>query len=173
MLTPPRRRWTKSQMVDLGPIHLTPEGIQRLRDRLARIKTDLPSLIEETQRTAAYGDRSDSAEYKEAKSRLRRANSQIITIEDQLKRVVEIPATGMSGGTVQLGCTVVLELMDKDKKKILKTFRILGSTETDPGKGRISHNSPLGAALLDHSIGESVMIQTPKGSQSYKILEIK
>jgi transcription elongation factor GreA len=155
-------------MVDLGPIHLTPEGIQRLRDRLARIKTDLPSLIEETQRTAAYGDRSDSAEYKEAKSRLRRANSQIITIEDQLKRVVEIPATGMSGGTVQLGCTVVLEVNGTKK-----TFRILGSTETDPGKGRISHNSPLGAALLDHSIGETVTIETPKGPQSYKILEIK
>jgi transcription elongation GreA/GreB family factor len=163
-------------MVDDGPIHLTPEGIQRLRDRLARIKKDLPNLIEETMRTAAYGDRSDSSEYKEAKGKLRRANSQIITLEDQLKRVVEIPATGTSGGTVQLGCTVVLELKDinskKTTQKIQRTFRILGSAETDPGKGRISHKSPLGAALLDHTVGDKIIIQTPNGLQEYTIVKI-
>jgi transcription elongation factor GreA len=171
MLTPPRRRWTKSQIVDTGPIPLTPEGIQRLRDRLARLKKDLPAFIEETQRTAAYGDRSDSAEYKEAKSNLRRTNRQIINLEDQLKRVVEIPSDKNISGRVQLGCTVVLELKDQDNK-IRKTFRILGSAETDPGKGRISHNSPLGAALLDKIVGETIMIQAPKGVQEYTIIEI-
>lgn len=172
MLTPPRRRWTRSQMVDTGPIHLTPQGIKRLQDRLARLKHDLPAFIEETQRTAAYGDRSDSAEYKEAKSNLRRTNRQIFSIEDQLKRVVEIP-NGTSSGKVQLGCTVILESKSADNKKTRKTFRILGPAETDPGQGRISHISPLGAALLDRSVGETVKIETPRGSQEYKILEIK
>ena len=173
MLTPPRRRWTKSQMVDDGPVHLTADGIKRLRDRLARLKNDLPAFIEETQRTAAYGDRSDSAEYKEAKSILRRTHRQIFAIEDQLKRVVEIPSGADASGTVTLGCTVVLELTDQDQKKSQKTFRILGSSETDPGKGRISHKSPLGSALLDKCIGDSAAIQTPKGIQTYKILEIR
>lgn len=159
-------------MVDTEPIHLTPEGIKRLQDRLARLKKDLPAFIEETQRTAAYGDRSDSAEYKEAKSNLRRTNRQIITIEDQLKRVVEIPTGGNTSGKVQLGCTVVVELVEKNKKT-RKIFRILGSAETDPGKGRISHNSPLGAALLDKTEGESITIQTPKGPREYKIVEIR
>lgn len=173
MLTPPRRRWTKSQMVDTGPIHLTPEGIKRLHARLARLKKDLPAFIEEAQRTAAYGDRSDSSEYKEAKGILRRTHRQIFAIEDQLKRVVEIPNGGNASGTVQIGCTVVLALNDHDNKKIRKTFRILGSSETDPGKGRISYKSPLGAALLNHAKGDMVAIQTPKGVQNYRIIEIR
>jgi transcription elongation factor GreA len=172
MLTPPRRRWTKSQMIDTGPIHLTPEGIKRLQDRLARLKKDLPAFIEETQRTAAYGDRSDSAEYKEAKSNLRRTNRQIITVEDQLKRVVEIPSGRNTSGRVQLGCTVTLEVTDAKNKKTRKIFRILGSAETDPGKGRISHNSPLGAALLEKAQSDIVVVQTPNGPQEYQIMKI-
>ncbi len=151
---------------------MTAEGIQRLRDRLARLKKELPGFIEETIRTAAYGDRSDSSEYKEAKSNLRRTNRQIFAIEDQLKRVVEIPSETNSSGTVQLGCTVSLEIIDSENKKTKKTFRILGPAETDPSKGRISHKSPLGAALLDKAVGEMVDIETPKGLQRCTILKI-
>src|SRR3989338_7022389 len=75
---------------DDEPVHLTPEGLKRLQDRLTRLKKALPELASEAGRTAAYGDRSDNAEYKEAKRQLRRVQGQIFNIEDQLRRAVVI-----------------------------------------------------------------------------------
>jgi transcription elongation factor GreA len=168
MLTPPRRRWTKSQMPDTGPVYLTPEGLKRLCERLARLKKSLPDAIAEARRTAEMGDRSDNDAYKESKGILRRTHRQIFAIEDQLKRAVEIPSQKNTIGTVQIGSTVSL----KTKKEELKIYRILGPFETDPGKGRISHKSPLGAALIGHKQGDSVTIKTPAGEQEYRIIKI-
>ena len=156
-------------MPDIGPILLTPEGFKRLQERLAQLKQQLPAIIEETQRTAAYGDRSDNAEYKQAKGALRYTNSQIFLIEDQLKRIQLIDGDKNTTGTVQVGNTVVVELNSMTRK----TFRILGARETDPGKGRISNQSPLGAALLNHAKGDVITIETPGGKQHYTIIEIK
>jgi transcription elongation factor GreA len=141
-----------------------------MQERLARLKSSLPTLAEEAARTAAYGDRSDSAEYKEAKGLLRRAHRQIFSLEDQLKRVVIIPSGPNTSGTVQLGCTVVLESAGS---KTLTTFQILGPYETNPGAGRISHQSPLGAALMGHAVGDAVDIETANGARRYRIVEIK
>lgn len=170
MITPPRRRYTRSQKIDSDSIPLTAAAHERMQQRLTRIKISLPALIEEAQRTAAYGDRSDSAEYKEAKGLLRRAHRQIASLEDQLKRVVIIPTGPNTSGTVQLGCTVVLE---SASSKTLTTFQILGPFETNPGAGRISHQSPLGAALLGHAVGDAVSIETANGSRKYRIVEIR
>lgn len=71
-------------------------------------------------------------------------------------------------GTVQLGSTVFLE-----KNGVLTKFQILGSHETDPSQGRISHRSPLGVALMNHAKGDSVIVQTAKGPQEYRIIDIK
>lgn len=152
------RKW------DDGPVHLTEEGFQRLQEKLARLKLAMPELIAETQRTAAYGDRSDSAEYKDAKFTMRRARRQILSIQDQIKRVVIIKPGLDSSGTVQIGSTVVLEV--NGERKI---FQIVGSHETNPAHGRISYESPLGAALINHKNGDVITVLTKK----YRILEIK
>ncbi len=170
MITPPRRRYTRSQKVDDSPIPLTPAAHKRMQERLVRLKASLPALIEEAQRTAAYGDRSDSAEYKEAKGLLRRAHRQIFSLEDQLKRVTIILTGPNTSGTVQLGCTVVLESEDQKKQT---TFQILGPYETNPGAGRISHQSPLGAALMGHKVDDTVSIETENGTRIYRIVAIK
>lgn len=170
MVTPPRRRYTRSQKIDDSPIPLTADAHERMQERLVRIKASLPALAEEAARTAAYGDRSDSAEYKEAKGLLRRAHRQIFALEDQLKRITVIPVGPNTSGTVQLGCTVVLE---SPHSKTLTTFQILGPYETNPGAGRISHQSPLGAALMDHAVGDTVNIETANGTRRYRIVEIR
>ena len=174
----PRRQWSRRPPPNTEPVYLTPEGIKRLETRLARLKASLPAAIAETARTSAYGDRSDNAEYKEAKGILRRTHGQIFNIEDQLKRVVVILAPGAgAAGTIQLGSTVTVmpEPAGKDVAWAgqQKTFRILGASETDPSRGRISHTSPLGAALLGHIKGDVVIVQTPGGIQKYKITEVK
>jgi transcription elongation factor GreA len=172
----PRRQWSRRPPPNNEPVYLTPEGVKRLEARLARLKTSLPAAIAETSRTSAYGDRSDNAEYKEAKGILRRTHGQIFNIEDQLRRVVLIPSGTGATGTIQLGSTVIVEIK-KDgipsSAAARKTFRILGSSETDPGHGRISHTSPLGAALLGHVTGDVVAVQAPGGTQKYKIVEVR
>lgn len=153
---------------DNGPIFLTAEGIQKLRDELAYLKKVLPEHIAETQRTAAFGDRSDSAEYKDAKGRLRRTNWRMLELADELKRVALITPGKNASGTVELGSTVVLEANGKEK-----TFQIVGPRETNPDEGRISQLSPLGAALMHHATGDTVTIPTRSGAQTYRVLEIK
>jgi len=160
----------RSRKFDNGPIPLTQKGIDALHEKLAYLKRVLPERIAETQRTAAYGDRSDSAEYKEAKGILRATHRQIFSIEDQLKRVVLIELGPDASGTVQLGSTVVIEEQSNGDKK---TFQILGPQETNPGNGRISHKSPLGAALIGRKKGETVLIETANGPRKYLILNIK
>ncbi len=168
----PRRQWSRRPPPNNDPVYLTQEGVRRLEARLIQLKQSLPAAIAETSRTSAYGDRSDNAEYKEAKGILRRTHGQIFNIEDQLRRVVLIASGTGAAGTIQLGSTVIVEIK-KDGAASRKTFRILGSSETDPGRGRISHISPLGAALIGHTVGDVVTVQTPGGTQEYKIFEVK
>src|SRR5580693_6711910 len=103
MIRIPRRQWSRRPPPNTEPVYLTPEGVKRLRVRLERLKRALPAAIDEAGRTSAYGDRSDNAEYKEAKGILRRTKGQILNIEDQLKRVVVIPAGADADGKIQLG----------------------------------------------------------------------
>ena len=142
-----------------------------MREELAHLKRVLPERIAETSRTAAFGDRSDNAEYKDAKGALRRTNYRIFELEDQLKRVIIIKPGVNAQGTVQLGSTVVLETGGGRK-----TFQIVGPRETDPASGRISHVSPLGAALMGHKKGDSVTIQPRVGAgnspQTYRVVEV-
>jgi len=157
------------QTYDDSPIPLTLEGLTRLKERLSHLKQSLPHLMEEAARTAAYGDRSDNAEYKDAKSTLRRTHRQIWTIEDQLKRVRIVKSRKNTSGKVELGSTVVVE----SSKGAKSTFQIVGSFETNPAGGRISHLSPLGAALIDHKKGDAVTFKTARGPQEYRILRVR
>lgn len=166
-----KRKIEELRRHDSGPVHITKEGLERLHDQLASLKEKMPELAAEAQRTAAYGDRSDNAEYKEAKSTLRRAQGRIFGLEDQIRRAVVIEPGRNISGAIQLGSTVVLETGG-----VQKTFRILGPNETDPERGRISYKSPLGAALINKREGDTVTINPPTGGGSpkeYRILEIR
>ena len=163
----PQRRHEKLKKYDDSPIYLTAEGFQRLKEKLERLKKSLPALIAETQRTAAYGDRSDNAEYKEVKSTLRRTHWQILSTENHIKRTFVIKSVPDNSEIIRIGSSIVLE--SEGKKK---TFQILGSHEADPAKGRISNESPLGKNLLGKKIGETISIQTKNGIRKYTILEV-
>jgi len=175
MFTPPRRRWHKPQPAidDGGEIHLTPEAFARMKERLARVKASIPALAEDTAQAAALGDRSDNAAYKEAKSRLRRANGQALMLEDQLKRVTIIGGdkNGTVPAEVRLGSMVTIEPAGTAGGKT-QTYRILGPYESDPGAGKISFRSPLGAALMGHKKSDIIKIETANGNREYRITEI-
>jgi transcription elongation factor GreA len=164
----PRRKADELRKRDEGPLYLTEDGLRTLQEKLARLKKAAPDLAAEAARTAAYGDRSDNAEYKDAKGRLRHTNWNILEIQDQLKRVVVIQPGRNALGTIQLGSKVTVEIHGKEKR-----FEIVGPHETDPGRGRISDRSPLGSALMGHAKNDVVRITTTTGLQEYQIKEVQ
>ena len=157
-----------TRVADTGPVYLTAKGADDLKRKLARLNEMLPKLIAETQRTAAFGDRSDSAEYSEAKSALRRTNFQIASIEDKLRRL-EIIKPNAGGGIIEIGSTVSV-LTEAGAEK---TFTIVGPMETEPTAGYISNKSPLGVALLGRIAGDKVSVDTPAGQKIYTIIKVK
>lgn len=132
--------------------YLTPAMIEKLKKELERLmKKERRPAAEEVHRTAQMGDLSENAGYQAAKQHLRRINSRILQIEEMLKHAVVIQTKNTD--TVGIGSTVTLEHDGKTS-----TFEILGSYESDPAKGRISHVSPLGKLLIGHRIGDVVQL---------------
>ena len=152
---------------DESPVNLTAEALAAMKDKVERLKAAIPRLADEAKRTADYGDRSENAEYKDAKGKLRGAHRQILSLQDQIKRAVVIKSGSGAGGKITLGSTVVLETGGR-----ALTFRILGPHEADPDKGIISDKSPLGAALIGHKKGDEVKIASGKSGITYRITDI-
>ena len=153
---------------DGGAQYVTIQGIQRLKDELHRLETvERPLVVQDVALFVQRGDLSENAEYQEAKSRLARMDSRIFNLKDRLRRVVPIEQGSDSSGRIRLGSTVVVET-----NGIEKTYFIVGPQETNPSRGRISHLSPLGSALLHHVAGESVTFETPAGPSVYVIRSV-
>lgn len=137
--------------------------IEKLKKELERLtKKERRPAAEEVHRTAQMGDLSENAGYQAAKQHLRRINSRILQIEEMLKHAVVIQAKNT--GTIGVGSTVTLEHDGKTS-----TFSILGSYESDPAKGRISHVSPLGKLLIGHRVGDIVVLSKTK----YQVVKIQ
>ncbi len=112
-----------------------------------RIKKELPELRAEVTRTQEMGDLSENAAYQEAKHTLRRKQSQLERIEEELKQVIEIQTSGNE--QVQLGSQVTVLFGNEEK-----IFEMVGEQEANPFKNRISHKSPLGAQLVGKKTGD-------------------
>ena len=144
---------------------MTRAKYDELKLRLESMKKKQPALREEVKRLATDGDFSENAAYQIAKGRLRGLNQRVLETENLLKRAEIIEPR--DNKTVQLGHFVTVEINGKTK-----TFQILGSTETNPNAGVISHNSPIGSALIGKKVGETVSIQLANREVEYKIIKI-
>lgn len=164
----PKRRSEQNIKRDSGPFLLTAQALARLKMQLADLEKQLPFLISEVERTKGFGDFSENAAYQDAKATLRRTHSRIESIKDRIKRAEIIEQGPNTSGKVQIGSTVVLETNGKRH-----TFEILGPHEANPSTGRISDRSPLGQALLNHAVGDEVVLELRAGSVRYKIIEIQ
>jgi transcription elongation factor GreA len=176
----PYRKLGKYALMKSDPM-LTIEKIKELEAKLDRLKNySRPKGAEEVKRLAEFGDFSENVEYQLAKGKLRGINNAITTIENQLKnaRVIE---PNLQNEVVQIGHQVTIKLEGKPEPRAdtrsgsgagEKTYLILGSTETDPQKGVISHVSPLGSALIGKKIGEIVILKIMGKEVGYKITKI-
>lgn len=130
------------------------------------IKVKRPREAEEVKRLALMGDFSENAGYQLAKGRLRGINQRVLEIENILKNAIIIESN--QNEIVEVGSTVTL-----NRSGIIKEYQILGAEETNPGSGVISHNSPLGAALIGKRVGAEITVTLNDRSIKYQITAIK
>lgn len=163
----PIRKAGKYTHLKIDP-HITKGKYDELKIKLEKlIKISRPRAAEEVKRLALMGDFSENAAYQIAKGKLRGINQRILDIENLLKRA-EIIKPKKGENTVQIGSFVTIE--NKGEEKI---YQILGSTETNPLKGIISHNSPIGSALIGKKTGDIAKIKLTNKIVEYKITKIE
>lgn len=149
---------------------LTAEGLKNLEEELEYLKTVKRKEIAEKIKVAlSFGDLSENSEYDEAKNDQAMVEARIATVEAMLKNVKIIDESEINNETVHVGSKVRVKNLTKS---IENTYRIVGSSEADPLKGRISDESPVGRNLLGKEPNEIVQIETPRGVTEYQILEI-
>lgn len=149
---------------------ITEEGLRSLEKELEELKTIRRKEVAEKIKVAlSFGDLSENSEYDEAKNEQAIIEGRIAEIENQLKNVRVLDETELGVEAVRVGLTVVVR--EKGKKKTM-TYRIVGSTEADPFNGRISDESPVGKALVGHSKGDEVEVETPGGTIKLVVEEI-
>ncbi|MBQ1893879.1 MAG: transcription elongation factor GreA [Clostridia bacterium] len=155
----------------MAEVYLTPEGKKELDDKLAYLKnirrTEIAELISEAR---AQGDLSENAEYDAAKELQAKNEYEIAEVEAMLKNAIVIEGAASDANTVAVGVTVMLRNLTA-KKDV--EYQIVGAAEADPLKKRISNNSPVGAGLIGHKVGETVEIITPGGPVNFKIKGIR
>ncbi len=152
------------------PIILTPEGLQKLEQELEYLKvTGRKDIAEKIKIARGFGDLSENAEYDAAKDAQAAMEKRIGELEEMIKnaQVVDLDAVGTDVVSI-LSKVKVLDIDMEDED----IYTIVGTTEADPDKNKISDESPIGTALLGKKVGDVVEVQTPGGSFELKILEI-
>lgn len=148
---------------------LTREGLEKLEAELDNLKN--VKRLEVAQRikiAIGFGDLSENSEYEDAKNEQAMVEGQIVELETKIRNARVIEAAS-GGGRVTIGSTVkLLEL----SRNLEMEYTIVGSTESDPAKRRISNESPVGEAIIGHQKDEVVIVNAPRGPLEYKILEI-
>ena len=148
--------------------YFSPEGLEKLKNELEeRINALRPEIATRIKEAKELGDLSENAEYDAAKDAQASNEGRIEEIKNILENAVIIESTNGSG-IVRVGSSVKVE-----SKNGTQTFVIVGAAESDPVKGFISNESPLGAAFLGHKKGDKIEVKTTKGVTEYKILEVK
>ena len=148
--------------------YLTAEGEQKLKNELAELKGPRREDLAQRLRSAIQmGDLSENADYHKAKEDQAFLEGRIQEIEAVLRKAVIIEKS--QGDFVSVGSHVTIQEADFDPE----TFYVVGAKEADPRNGKISNESPIGSALLNHKVGDVVETDTPGGKIRFKILKIE
>lgn len=150
---------------------LTAEGLKKLEDELENLRSVKRHEVAERIKVAiGYGDISENSEYDDAKNEQAFIEGRILELEQMISTATVIDSASNKEGVVMLGSTVVVKDMEFGDEE---TYTIVGTTEADPSKKRISNESPVGAAILGQKVNSVVQVHTPAGELSYQILEVK
>jgi transcription elongation factor GreA len=152
------------------PHYLTAEGEKRLRAELAELKGPARENLSKRLRSAIQqGDLSENADYISAKEEQGFLEGRILELEATLHNVVIIDESSQVRDKVDIGAHITVQEDDFPEE----TYYLVGPKEADPHNGRISHESPIGRALMGHRTGDEVIVDTPGGAIRLKITKIE
>lgn len=154
-------------MNDAAVMYLTKEGLEKLKAELAElINVKRLEVAKRIQEAREMGDISENSEYDAARAEQAYVEGKIAELEEVIKNAV-VRDTSASD-TVSVGCKVTVHV-DGDRE----TFHIVGAPEANPVQGKISHESPLGSALVGKKIGDKIEVDAPVGKLVYTILKVE
>ena len=150
---------------------LTKKGYDERVARLEELKVvRRKEVAQKLKEAREQGDLSENAEYDAAKDEQRDIELRIEEIDKILKNAEVVVEEDVDVNAINIGCTVRLKDIEFDEEM---TYKIVGSTEANSLKGKISNESPVGKALLGKKVGDTVTVETQVGELTYKVLEIQ
>jgi transcription elongation factor GreA len=155
-------------MADKFP--MTPLGNERMKAQLKQlIEVDRPANARAIEVARGHGDLSENADYSAAKEEQAMIEARIQQLNAKIALAEVIDPTSLSGEKVMFGATVTIE--DEDGEE--KTYTIVGDDEADLKLGRISISSPVARGLIGRSVGDTAILQTPKGRKEVEVVAVK
>ncbi|WP_069310168.1 transcription elongation factor GreA [Porphyrobacter sp. LM 6] len=156
-------------MATMEKVPMLAEGYERLTADLKVLREERPKIVEAIEEARAHGDLSENAEYHAAKERQGQVEAQIADLEDKVSRAQIIDPASLSGDKIIFGATVTM--LDEHDKPV--RYQIVGQTEADANRGRISYNSPLARALIGKQVGDEIEVTVPSGEKFYLVEKIE
>lgn len=145
------------------------EYLQKMKDELDTLKTEgRQDIIKKLQKARAFGDLSENSEYDEAKNEQAELEAKILKLDEDIRNA-KIIKENTNTDFVSVGNTVTYLCKDTNEKL---TFKIVGTSESDPFNGYISNECPVGKALIDKKLNELCDVHSPDGNYKIKVLDI-
>ena len=158
-------------MAEIKKNILTYEGLKELEDELQELKVvKRKEVAQKIKEAREQGDLSENAEYDAAKDEQRDIEARIEELEKILKNAEVVDEDEVDIERINIGCQV--KILDIEYNEELE-YKIVGSTEANSLKGKISNESPVGKALIGTQVGDVITVETPAGTFQYKVLEIQ
>jgi transcription elongation factor GreA len=157
-------------MPDKQPTYLTAEGAAKLAAELNDLKGPQRQAISKRLREAIQmGDLSENADYHKAKEDQGFLEGRIQELELLFRDAIIVEQTNSPKDNVSVGVHVTVQ----ENGLPPENYQMVGAKEADPRAGKISNESPIGLALMDHKVGDVVEVTTPGGKIKLKILKIE
>lgn len=151
---------------------ITREGLQKMKEELEyKETTEKMRIAEQLKLAISYGDLSENAEYDAAKNDQAALEQRINELRAMIENAVVVDETKIDTDTVGFGTRVtIIDLDDEDEEP--EVYTIVGTSESDPSNGKLSNESPVGAALLGAHVNDVVTAQTPGGVRRLRVIDI-
>jgi transcription elongation factor GreA len=150
---------------------ITGESLKEREDELNDLKVNKRrEIAEKIKEAREHGDLSENAEYDAAREEQRHIEARIEELEELLKTIKVVDKEDIKGDVVSVGCKVRIVNI-ATKKEV--TYEIVGSSQANFLKGKISNESPLGKALIGSKAGEVISVESPSGVVKYEVRAIE
>ncbi len=149
--------------------YITPAGLEKLRQEYqSLLNVERPKIVETVAWAASNGDRSENADYIYGKRRLREIDSRLRFLTGRMEKANVVDPASINSEKILFGATVTIE----NEEGVKFTYQIVGEDEINIEVGRISWKSPVAKALLGKTFDQEVLVQKPKSTEIYTIVDI-